>query len=453
MEYGVFFADEVGLAADIRGGWGACSPDFRAARMSIDGIGTDVVWLTNIQFVHSSAYNIKAHAFLKLDRYLRNSTSVILRSYMLHNLSPDEQVVYMAKIFYNIMMIYSKYIVCKDIKEINPPIYDLRSGIRESYPEDPIFDVRIRDAIISSVCDYKKCMYERNIDIKSMHSVTVYLPRFLHAKNILGQRYSFGSEYEVLERSNGALGKKVVLAALEEDDAPKLLNVKIKKMDPKIAVVFSEGNGTLVKKRRERGRLRTEYANRQWITHYDYLLFHEHADIDVYEIVKFLNAENFLKEDVNAFLLEENEVIQNSVTCGLFAELLWSGLGIPHNIGQGNADLKNLYVNPVNPFLKAYDRRLCFPYVISAIYNYELVVKGYGYGKMEVLVPHGEEERVLSFVAENNLFFTFNHLNFNKDIQFSSQNEAVRDMQELLYFGDPADIFEVESSIVDIVCC
>jgi hypothetical protein len=455
LDYGAIIFDDITLGK--KEGWACKSPDFQPFRISVESIGNTAIWVTNASYEQFKALNIQNHVFLKIDAYLRANIHQILRTFGASAMSADMHAYCAANVFYNMVRYYYKFIAKPHapgvtLDDLEVPLVDLRDGIREMYDMDSPVTPQNRLAIEKSVVDYVKCEAPFVRFSTETKSVGVWFPKLAHAKRILSQPVPLSADTKhVRVPRSGVNGRELVEESMQPDCPPRLFRVDLFEIShPDIAYLFSVGNGTLRRRRVSGRRMATSYSLRQWITHTDLALISQFADLNVREVVEFPKFGTLLDRPHNKAFFEDDEGPRRvGFSSGFFAEVLWMGATRPL-IDVTNPEIRKNYINPMTPFLKAYDRMHCLSLAIEAKTSYDLDVSGYGIGKIMFMLPPEKFNDILDLCIERGLLTDLRSWSDEHSVDFMGGDQTISDLQNAMFYGSVSDLIDFDNAVTDL---
>jgi hypothetical protein len=357
IKYGAAFFEDTTLpriATIARAG------DSTAERVAgTEDLSSDTVWLTNLESSTMWSRRLNKNARLRDSKFLRVDVNQILKTIGMQDEPDDRKVRAIADIFGRVMQIMNK------VLQINyVPQKPLRNGIRKHLaPPNPAYDKKLLLALKDATKFFTNC---QSTTTQEVETKTFYLNPIEHARKILSSPVPAG-EWTLSKNmpSQGTIGDWI------EDTGPILARVTINHIEPSLSALLNYGSD-----------LSTSEKNRQWLTANELLyLISMASEITLHEAYIPDGCVTYEKLINNVFKRFDFDCNVLSISWGLFLDNLWVATGMP--LVDRSRGIKSETTNPVNPFLRAYDRALCMQTAIG-LQEMGFDISGYGTGKINV---------------------------------------------------------------------
>lgn len=340
---------------------------------SLSQLDTQTRWMTNLSTGLPNQPKQVNHALFLQNNYLRLTTDQILN--LLHvtgeKYDIQTQIAFLSRVFSNVVALGE---VLLHIERL--PAFEYRKGIRRSLME---FDQKqpeiVRKMILDSTQYYTFSLEKTDPDKR----VTFLLPKFSHAKKILGTVLPAGD------------WKKVDLIPDHTEQIPEWLKSRKTPFFAKVVLSnFDSELHTLI----NFGSSVPEGSERQWVTNVELEMLLGVADISIKEVWESSDTLKPFNVIEKLRLIGDSGDVGTSL--GILAENIWTGLALnmPPSIAKKNKALAKKHVNTVAPFLIAADRKLCFEKA-RAFRKLDFSVASYGYGKITVDASFQEEKDIV----------------------------------------------------------
>lgn len=321
---------------------------------------SNIIFLTNLNYNLMFDSGMGNHSRYRNNNFLRcNLDNIYKLSTSMNDDSLKTEI--LSCIFKNVM-----YIVDKVLKLESIPKNSLRQGIRlHLLGYDNPISARFKRIIKDATSYYVQV--ERDGDLVAAEDQKTFsIPMLGHLKNIFSMPYPAGkwTKVDKFPRQNQNSIKEWVLS----QKTPFLAKIKINYMPEEFHRIVNFGSNPL-----------NFNSTRQWVTTTELLLLisvnAELEILDAYSSEKVIKFTPLLDR-----LKQIPEICNLSKSFDIFLENLWSGL----SCDQPDYRNKNKnYVNPLKPFIRAYDRSFCFE---KAIQFYELGYDVYSYGTNKIVL-------------------------------------------------------------------
>jgi hypothetical protein len=115
-----------------------------------------------------------------------------------------------------------------------------------------------------------------------------------------------------------------------------------------------------------------------------------------------------------------------------------------------NPEIRKNYINPMTPFLKAYDRMHCLSLAIEAKTSYDLDVSGYGIGKIMFMLPPEKFNDILDLCIERGLLTDLRSWSDEHSVDFMGGDQTISDLQNAMFYGSVSDLIDFDNAVTDL---
>lgn len=321
---------------------------------------TNVRWLTNINLDVAYASRLQNSPKLLNTNYLRTSVNSILNELGLKGRPLAEQSFVVSNVFNNVMRLCGALLGVTE-----PPLFSLSQAIPSQigHYQKPV-DRELKSVSVRAVQSYGQCEVRSS---KEAVFTSVVIPRYRHAKNILGAGLPWG-DWRLVDQVCLPL-KPERLEWIEGLAEPSLCKIKINRVGKKFNSLINYGAGAgLLGQRGKGGGDYSVMNDRLYASSNEIAFLSDVADIVIDDV--YLCDEPV---ETRYELPSNDKMAPLSYSYGLLAENLWTCL-------DRDKDGKKQR-NPMSAWLHAEDRLACIK-VAAELSRMGYKILSYGYGRV-----------------------------------------------------------------------
>lgn len=335
---------------------------------STGDLETDVFWITNIDWSIFTKIGLQKTPRFRPDNFLRTKLSSIITEIGLREVSKREQVKSLSEVVGATMQFANVHLGITA-----PPFGALNNGIRQIFlPSDQPEPMDVIEASESASQPYVSC--EKTAPKDDDELIPVLMHRYQYAKQILASRLPAGRWVNVNLSTIGTTPREIDNWVVR-CEKPLLLKVRIERMDSLASKLINYGNGAglQMSKASMAGGSLVTLNNHEWVTSIEYRMLREHGTLS---IEKILMADGWASNPVSLPIY--GQFGEFSYSLGLYCESLWTSLTRSLNGKSAKT--------PISAWIHSIDRILCFQKAKMLTEDHDLVVHGYGYGRIMLRV-------------------------------------------------------------------
>ncbi|MCR4666520.1 MAG: hypothetical protein K5657_04400 [Desulfovibrio sp.] len=427
LPFGAILFDDTGRPER---GWLSIEGDEGQRFEGLQSLPGASAWLSNLRFEEVREHRLQSLLPLLLNTYLKEECMAL---YARHNCSERRKMAELGAILLGRVLRLSRAF-------LGDPSFLPKRSLRQGFGLSSGFEALLPEhtgRILESATYYN--VNSSVEDMPGREDVLVFrMPWREHALAILQGPMPFGPVDELSEKELPSGGRALSDFLLEQDGRPAVYHVQIEELDEEAAALLAFEERTA-----SRGFFP---QSPRWLTHSDLMLLHPRG--------RFLLRRAFfwessvvlsISERISRLFPPETEL---STSCQLLFENLWHGHACRPR--RGTLLSGRVRVNPLIPFIRAYDRRLLFKKA-SSLRALGIPVLGFANGRIRVDRRGFSGEELFSMSEQTGLLPPF--LGLDEDtLRAPSASDPLSFPRVWYASGNLAAILDVDRVIFEKMC-